>query len=332
MKNNIKKYLCLKILLALLPTVVFWQNYALITLNSRLGMAFLIIWGLMIWNVYQFTEKSYIVERFLRLTEISFFLLPLSAIIFVLIFGSKTIDSTANGPEQAGAILGTTIGGTFIVILSLIIGFVGGLIIHLIANKYEKRAEISGISQDETLSNKHGLILSLVVIFLLAIVMGSLPEPKQVTKFTKEGGLGESSQQGGTNQNSTANFGQVGIGAKKVNLEIISKGFHEADFLSGDYQDQITMELKFTNKTNKEIRGVEGLLTFYDIFDNKISTTKISYDEGIPANESKVWKARKDYNQFMEGDVKLKNTELKNLKYKWEVLTIIYADGSKETF
>jgi len=74
------------------------------------------------------------------------------------------------------------------------------------------------------------------------------------------------------------------------------------------------------------------VLTFYDIFDNKISATKISYDKGIPANGSKVWKSGMDYNQFMDEDVKLKNTELKDLKYKWEVSTIIYADGSKETF
>jgi len=34
----------------------------------------------------------------------------------------------------------------------------------------------------------------------------------------------------------------------------------------------------------------------------------------------------------MDEDIKLKNTELKDLKYKWEVSTIIYADGTKDTF
>ena len=45
-----------------------------------------------------------------------------------------------------------------------------------------------------------------------------------------------------------------------------------------------------------------------------------------------MWKAGIDYNQFIDEDVKLKNTELENLKYKWEIYTIIYEDGSKETF
>lgn len=134
------------------------------------------------------------------------------------------------------------------------------------------------------------------------------------------------------NIKTTANSSSQEETAPKITLEITNKGFHEADFMSGDYQTQITMDLKFTNETDKEIKGVEGVLTFFDIFDNKISATKISYDKGIPASQSKVWKSGIDFNQFMDEDIKLKNTELEDLKYKWEVSTIIYADGNKEIF
>ena len=108
--------------------------------------------------------------------------------------------------------------------------------------------------------------------------------------------------------------------------------FPEADYMSGDFQNQITLDLKFTNETDKDIAGVQGILTLYDIFDNKISVITVSYDKGIPAHTSKVWASGIDYNEFIDEDVKLKNTELQNLKYKWEVNTIIYKDGSKETF
>ena len=309
MENIIKKHIVLKILLALLPALIFWQNYAWMTLNSYLGIAFLIIWALMIWSVYQFTEKIHIIERFFRLTEISFFLLPLSAIVFSFVLGSKAVSSTSNGFEQAVAALGTAIGGSFVVVLSFIIALAGGVIMHLITNKYEKKAEASDIKQAETLSNKHGIILSLVAIILLAIIMGFISSAQH-----------------------SANTEQVKTETKKVTLEITKKGFNAADYMSGTYQDQITMSLKFTNTTDNEIRGVEGVLTFYDIFDNKISSTKVSYVESIPANGSKVCESGTDYNQFMDEDVKLKNTELKDLKYKWEVSTIIFADGSKETF
>ncbi len=332
MENTSKKHIVLKILLALLPALIFTQNYAWMTLNSFTGVAFLIIWALMIWSVWQFTEKNYIIERFFRLTEISFFLLPLSAIIFAFVLGSQVVTSTSNEIEQAGAALGTAIGGTFAVILAFIIGLIGGIIMHLITSKYDKKAEASEVKQSESLSNKHGVILSLVAVITLAIIIGSISSAQQSAQITKEKEeLSNSLQQSGINQTDTTETEQIKTENKKVTIEIMSKNFHEADYMSGDYQDQITMDLKFTNTTDKEIRGVEGVLTFYDIFDNKISATKVSYDKGIPANESKVWKSGTNYNQFMDEDIKLRNTELKDLKYKWEVSTIIYTDGSKET-
>jgi len=133
--------------------------------------------------------------------------------------------------------------------------------------------------------------------------------------------LNNSLQQGGTDQDQNVSQSQ------KVGLEITAK-----DFKQIDYRDYITMTFKFINNTDKDIKGVEGTITFYDIFDNKISETGLGYDEGIPANESSVWKSGMNYNEFMEENVKLKNTELENLKYKWEVKTIIYSDGTKETF
>jgi len=284
MENTIKKHIVLKILLALLPALIFWQNYAWMTLNYYLGIAFLIIWALMIWSAYQFTEKNHIIERFFRLTEISFFLLPLSAIVFSFVLGSKAVSFTTNGFEQAGAALGTAIGGTFVVVLSFIIGLAGGVIMHLVTNKYEKKAEASGIKQAETLSNKHGIILSLVAVIVLAIIMGSISSVQHAANVVKEKeDLKKSLQQGGVTQVAPAEEQ-----SKKVMLEITNKGFYEADWRSGNYQDQITMDLKFTNETDKDIKGIEGVLTFFDIFDNKILATKVSYDKGIPAYESKV--------------------------------------------
>lgn len=330
MKNNIKKYLSLKILLALLPALIFWKSYAWITGSFEI-IAFLIIWALMIWNVYQFTEKNHIFERFFRLTEISFFLLPVSAIILTSVTGAKTASLATNVFEQAGIAVGTAIGGTFIIIIAFVIGITGGIIMHLITRKYEKKAETSEIKQVETLSNKHGVIISIVIIIFLSFVMGivsitqySLNQARERVK------LKNSLQQGGVSQTDTQN--QDKIQSNKVSLEITKKGFYEADYMSGDYQDQITMDLKLTNETDKDIKGVEGVLTFYDIFDNKISSMIIRYDKSIPTHQSKILEGGRNYNQFIDEDIKLKEVELENLKYKWEITTIIYIDGSKETF
>lgn len=168
-----KRFVVLKILLAILPALVFTQNYGWMTLNSKLGLGFLVIWAVMVWSVWQLNEKNHVLERLFKLTEIAFFLLPLSAIIFTFVLGSKAVSSTASDAGQAGAAIGVAIGGTFVIILAFIIGLAGGIIMHLITGKYEKRSEASGIKQAETLANKHGVILALVGVILLTIIIGT---------------------------------------------------------------------------------------------------------------------------------------------------------------
>ena len=89
-------------------------------------------------------------------------------------------------------------------------------------------------------------------------------------------------------------LGQVKPTMEKIKIEVLNKGFYETDF-----ESRITMDIKFTNKTNRAIRGFEGYITFYDIFDNKIQSILISYDKGLPVNGEKIWKGSINYNQFI---------------------------------
>ena len=113
---------------------------------------------------------------------------------------------------------------------------------------------------------------------------------------------------------------------EKIDAELVDKGF-----IASDYDDYITINLRFENKTDKDINGIHGEIIFYDIFDNEIYQSGISYDDGIVKGDSAVWKGQIKYNQFRDDHKKLRNTELENLKYEWLPDTIIYQDGSKET-
>ena len=65
------------------------------------------------------------------------------------------------------------------------------------------------------------------------------------------------------------------------------------------------------------------MLTFYDIFDNKIKAVNVGYDQVIPANGSNTWlNVGKHYNQFIDKDVKLKNTELQNLQIHGKLIPL----------
>jgi hypothetical protein len=168
------KHPLLKVLLAILPAAIFTQNYAWMTANTSVGIAFFLIWALMIWSVWQLTEKNHVLERFFRQTEIAFFLLPISSIIFMFVFGAKAVSGTSNEFEQAGAAIGTAIGGTFVVGLAFVIGLLGGIIMHLITGNFDKKAEKSGVKQPDTFANKYGTSLSLVGVLVLAVILGAV--------------------------------------------------------------------------------------------------------------------------------------------------------------
>lgn len=113
----------------------------------------------------------------------------------------------------------------------------------------------------------------------------------------------------------------------KVGFEITNKSFTGSDFL--DYN---TFTFNFTNNTDKDIEGIKGYVNLNDLFGDRIKRVSFSYDEGIKAGESKLYRASIDYNQFIDEDIKLKQTELAKLKYDWEITTIIYTDGTQESY
>jgi len=115
---------------------------------------------------------------------------------------------------------------------------------------------------------------------------------------------------------------------QKIKIVSIKKGFLPADFYAGRIQDFIIFEITFENKTEKDIKGAKGILTFFDIFDEKITSLEVRYDKGIKKNSQKIWEAQIEFNPFIEDDIRLKN--VKEFKYRWEPAMIIYEDGTIE--
>jgi len=114
---------------------------------------------------------------------------------------------------------------------------------------------------------------------------------------------------------------------KKVGLEITKKGFS-----SGDFIEYNTFTFKLTNTTDKNIQGVKGAIIVNDLFGDQITGFTFSYDEGVNTGESKLYNVVLDYNQFINEDIKLKQTALSKINYEYQIQTIIYTDGSEENF
>lgn len=317
------KHPLLKVLMALLPAAIFTQNYAWMTANKSVGIAFLLLWALMIWSVWQLTEKNHILERFFRQTEIAFFLLPISSIIFMFVFGAKAVSSTTDQFQQAGAAIGTAIGGTFIVGLAFVFGLLGGIIMHLITGSFDKKAEKSGVKQPETFANKYGTALSLVGVLVLAIILGAV------------GSVSESKSASSGSPQAAADAATVPAPQKQdapISMQLVKKGFTKADFMRRTYQDTIDFSIDFTNKLPKDIHAFTGFITFSDLFDRKILDMTITYEDGLKVGETKTWEGQMEYNQFMDDHQRLASIEQKDLKATLTVQQVVYGDGTKEQF
>lgn len=112
--------------------------------------------------------------------------------------------------------------------------------------------------------------------------------------------------------------------SESLTFALTEKGFTEYS-----YQEYITYTFTFKNKTDKDIVGVKGSVTFFDIFDEKIKSLSLSYDDGVKAGKTINYKAQTDYNQFKSEDTKLKNTELSKIKVVWEPEQLIFSNGEK---
>lgn len=115
---------------------------------------------------------------------------------------------------------------------------------------------------------------------------------------------------------------------KYISVAPFKKSFQQADLMSGEYEDRINITFVFDNKGQKDIRAFKGVTKFKNLFGEEIYSTNLSYDAGIKAGSRKNWNGSLQYNQFIASHVKLRDTDLSNMKFEWIPKAIIFADGS----
>lgn len=116
--------------------------------------------------------------------------------------------------------------------------------------------------------------------------------------------------------------------AKYIAVAPFKKSFHKADFMLGEYEDGINIDFVFENKGQKDIRAFKGVAKFKDLFGEEIHSSNISYDETLKAGTKKNWSGSLKFNQFIASQVKLRDTDLSNMKFEWIPKAVIFTDGS----
>jgi hypothetical protein len=94
----------------------------------------------------------------------------------------------------------------------------------------------------------------------------------------------------------------------------------------------ITLELSIVNKTDQTIRAFDGILTFTDLLDNELHSSKLTFNNPLAAGSTVKWSGGLDYNEFTDSHRRLRSEELQNIKIKFSPRKVLYAGGSTKEF
>jgi hypothetical protein len=114
-----------------------------------------------------------------------------------------------------------------------------------------------------------------------------------------------------------------------LTVALVDKGFHEADVMNGDYQDQITFELAFRNNGSKSIRAVKGTLGFRNLLGDMIYSANFEHSVDIAPGQIASWSGSLDFNQFDNSLVQLREAQIHNIRLDWEPEEILFSGGNR---
>lgn len=99
------------------------------------------------------------------------------------------------------------------------------------------------------------------------------------------------------------------------------------------YSDSVKFVFDVENRTDKTVKGVQGTLTIYDLFDKKILSVNCDFTGNsiAPNGSISVSDLSMEINQFRDSNVKLYNTDYSDLKFDYKVTEIVYSDESDKT-
>ena len=100
------------------------------------------------------------------------------------------------------------------------------------------------------------------------------------------------------------------------------------------FSDRVEFKFTVENKTNKSVKGVSGVLDVKDLFGETIKSLNCDFTGAeIPPRGSATYSdLGVDINQFNSLDVKLYKQKFDDLKFEYSVSSIVYADGTSESF
>lgn len=111
---------------------------------------------------------------------------------------------------------------------------------------------------------------------------------------------------------------------KALTLTVADKGYSKAE-----YEEYITIDVAYENTSGKDIRAFRGKIQFTDLFGKEIYESNVTISDPVKAGDRGEWKGTIKYNEFIDEQKRLLNTDLKDMKVVWKPMGVIFADGSE---
>ena len=119
----------------------------------------------------------------------------------------------------------------------------------------------------------------------------------------------------------------------KMYVQLASKSFHPKDLMAGDIGDRIDFVFYFQPADlDKDVRAFKGDVIFTDLFDEFILRVTLTHEAGLATYEVAEWSGGIEYNQFLPEHQRLRSIDPKNLSVSFELQTVVYTDGTRESF
>ena len=112
----------------------------------------------------------------------------------------------------------------------------------------------------------------------------------------------------------------------EVEVIVTDKKSLAENYSAGRYSPRVEMTFQIKNNTDKDIKGIQGVLTIMDLFGDEIQSlncdfTGITVPAGGTAEKSDLGF---DVNQFIDDNVKVYSEDFEDLKFSYEVTSIVY--------
>lgn len=123
---------------------------------------------------------------------------------------------------------------------------------------------------------------------------------------------------------------ELPVKEQEVTVSVVDKKSVPQDIFSGIISDHVLFKFDVKNETEKDIKGVQGVLYITDLFDEQILSMNCNFTGQIlkasaVTNFSNIGM---DTNPFIDKEVKLYDTKFEDLKFTYEITDVVFVDGS----